>query len=207
MSLAAATTRCGETVADLHAFDRLNTHQCCCQARVKPPVPVNMTAEARREAMSDHFHDPAERVAVFAGRVDLFDHQSAGLRVGTANRVCINPIEVAAVGNDPIGSRDRADTDNMTQDGGTAGLLEQALCNGAECNPSRRLAGTGPLQHGTSVVKAVLLHPDEVRVPGPRPGEGCIAGEVGEQIWIDRVRRHHLFPLRPLRVSDANGHW
>ena len=50
-------------------------------------------------------------------------------------------------------------------------LGEQRLRQRAGGDPRRGLAGAGALEHVAGVVEAVLLHADEVGVPGPRLGE------------------------------------
>ena len=84
-----------------------------------------------------------------------------------------------------------------------------------EGDPRGGLPGRGPLEHRAGVGEAVLLHPDEVGVPGPRPGQRGVAGDLlgradvtggGERVVVDRVRAHDGPPLRPFGVAHPDRH-
>ena len=83
-----------------------------------------------------------------------------------------------------------------------AELAEERAREGAERDAGRRLAGARALEDRARLVEAVLLHADEVGVAGPRAGQrgAAAAGLVGE---LDRLGAHHLDPLGPLGVADA----
>ena len=76
--------------------------------------------------------------------------------------------------------------------------------DGAERDARRGLAGARTLEDRARLVEVVLLHADEVGVAGARAGErgAAAAGLLGE---LDRLGAHHLDPLRPLGVADAQG--
>ena len=46
-----------ETVTDLDAFDGLDSHQRTGEPRIESSVPVDVRAEARRQAVHDYFHE------------------------------------------------------------------------------------------------------------------------------------------------------
>ena len=83
-----------------------------------------------------------------------------------------------------------------------AELGQERAGEGAERDAGRGLAGAGPLEDRPSLVEVVLLHADEVGVPGARPRQrrAAAAGLLGQ---LDRVGAHHLDPLRPFGVADA----
>ena len=68
VGLRAASRREVEAVADLHALDGLDPHERRGQARVEAPVPVNVAAQARGQAVGEDLDDSAEGVPVAVGR-------------------------------------------------------------------------------------------------------------------------------------------
>ena len=170
-----------EPVAELDALDRLDAHQRAGQPGVQPAVAVHVAAEAGRQAVRDDLDDAAERVAVLAGRVDLGHHRLAGDRVEAAHRRRRRPRPGrparAAV---PYGTATSPMRDHVGQHGHAERLVQERLGHRAERDPGRGLPGAGPLQHRPRVVEAVLLHADQVGVPGPRPGQRRVAGQPVE---------------------------
>jgi len=63
-----------ETVADLHALDRLNAHHGTGQLAVEPVVAAGERSQPDRQAQRDDLHHATEGVAVLLGRLDLGDH-------------------------------------------------------------------------------------------------------------------------------------
>jgi hypothetical protein len=86
-----------------------------------------------------------------------------------------------------------------------AEVLEELRSDGAHGNPGCGFAGACPFQDGACLIEAVLLHAGEVCVAGPRPGQGGVAGLVGEQFGIHRIRGHDLLPLGPFGVAHLDG--
>ena len=64
MGLAAPAPGVVPAVADLDALDRLDAHQGLGEQPVELAVPVDVTAEADRQAVAEHLDDPAERVSL-----------------------------------------------------------------------------------------------------------------------------------------------
>ena len=85
------------------------------------------------------------------------------------------------------------------------GLLEEPRRDRAERDPGRGLPRRGPLEHRPRVVEAVLAHPDQVGVPGPRPGQRGVARPLELRRVVHRVRGHDVDPLGPLGVGDLEG--
>lgn len=75
---AAAAARGLESVADLHALDRLDAHDGGGQLAVEPMVAAGERPQPHRQAQRDRLHHAAEGVAVFLGRLDLGDHVRLG---------------------------------------------------------------------------------------------------------------------------------
>ncbi|SCG08123.1 hypothetical protein GA0115255_123515 [Streptomyces sp. Ncost-T6T-2b] len=93
----------------------------------------------------------------------------------------------------------------MADDLDARGLLEVGAGDGPEGDAGGGLPGAGALQDRPGLVEAVLLHPREVGVAGPGPGQRGVTGELGELLGVDRVGRHDLLPLGPLGVADHDG--
>ena len=196
-----------EAVADLDALDRLDAHERGGEPGVEPAVPVDVAAEARRQAVGQHLDDAAEGVALLLGSVDLGDHRAAlasaskartGLSSTTARSAASAAACRRATATPPISvTWLRTSTPYACRRNAFATLPER--------DPGRRLAGAGALQHRARVVEAVLLHADEVGVAGARAGQGRVAGEALELLGAHRVGAHDGLPLGPLAVADPDG--
>ena len=79
-------------------------------------------------------------------------------------------------------------------------------CNGAQCYACGCFPCTGAFQHRPGLIEAVLLHTGEIRVTGPRPGQGGITRRFLQDSGIHRVGGHDLFPLGPFGVSHLDGY-
>ncbi len=99
MGAGAGLGRAGEAVADLDALDRLHAHQCGGQARVELAVPVDVGAEAGRQAEGDYLEDTAEGIADGLGGVDGGDHAAFGLAVQAAHRRGVDLVAVGRAGD------------------------------------------------------------------------------------------------------------
>ncbi|OPZ77762.1 MAG: hypothetical protein BWY77_01636 [bacterium ADurb.Bin431] len=66
---------------DLHALDGRNTHEGSGEQTIEPPVPVDVAAQARKEAEGGNFDYTTEGIAFFAGAIDGGDHLRFRLRV------------------------------------------------------------------------------------------------------------------------------
>ncbi len=85
-------------------------------------------------------------------------------------------------------------------------LAQQGLRDRTESHPGGGLPGTGALKDGAGVGEAVLLHPGQVGVAGPRPGQRGVTGQPRQLLGVDWVRRHDLAPFRPFGVTDDDAH-
>ena len=92
----------------------------------------------------------------------------------------------------------------MAEDLDAEHLAEQAPRHLAERHPRGRLPRAGPLQDGAGVIEAVLLHPGQVRVPRPRPGQRRVPGLAVQLARGHRVGRHDRLPLGPFGVGDPD---
>ncbi len=195
-----------EAVADLHALDRLDAHQRAGQPRVEAAVPVHVRAEARRQAVDDDLDHAAEGVAVLVGLVDRRHHLLRGVGVQAAHRVLVEAGDVVRAGHRAVRRGHAAELDDVGDDAGADGLLEEVGGDPAERHPGGGLAGGGALEDRAGLVEVVLLHADEVGVARAGAGERGVAGQAVELGLVDRVGRHDLLPLGPLGVADLDGH-
>ena len=196
-----------EAVADLDALDRLDAHQRAGQPGVQPAVPLDVAAQAGRQAVHHHLDHAAQGVAGPPGLVDVGDHRGGrparpgsaparrrsgpGHRAPAACRPAPGPSPIAV---DVAEHLDAGD------------LGQERLGHRAERHPGRGLPRAGPFQHRTGVVQVVLLHADQIGVTGPGPGQRLVAGLAGQQLGVHRVGRHHGLPLGPLGVADPDRH-
>ena len=101
---------------------------------------------------------------------------------------------------------DRPDLHHVADDARAEHVVQERLGDRPESDPRGGLPRRGALEDRAGLVEAVLLHPGEVGVPGARAGQRGVAGLRGQDVGVDRVRRHDLDPLRPLAVADLDGH-
>src|SRR4029450_7109238 len=94
----------------------------------------------------------------------------------------------------------------MANDLDSERLVEKRPCEGTKGNPGRGLSRAGSLEDRTCLVEPVLLHPAQVGVAGPGPGEGSVPRHSFELSRIDRVGSHDLVPLRPFAVGGLDCH-
>ena len=170
-----------EAVADLDALDRLDAHQRAGQPGVEPAVPVHVRAEAGRERRTPTTSTtpPSVSPSLWAWSISATIAALASAsrqRTGSASRRATS----SGVGTTPYGasaSRSRRRGDQPDADR----LLEEGRGHRAERDPGGGLAGAGPLEHRSGLVEAVLLHADQVGVPGPRPGQRGVARQSLER--------------------------
>ncbi len=191
-----------EAVADLDALDGLDAHEGGGEAGVEPAVPVDVRAEADRDAVGEDLDDAAEGVAVLVGLVDLRDHRLAGVCVEAAHRVGVEPVDVGRGRVDAVRGLGRGQFDHVGDDLDARDLLDEGAGDGAEGDAGGGLTGAGALQDRPGLVEAVLLHAREVGVAGARTGQRRVAAGFLEQRGVDRVGRHDGLPLGPLGVAD-----
>ena len=199
----AAARRREESVADLDALDGLDAHERLRELAVEAAVPVHVRAEPGRQTVGEHLDDAAERVAVLAGGVDLVDHARGGVaaskqRSGSASSASTS----SGVGSAASSGTRTGPIDSVWLTSRMPSSARNAARDRAERDAGRGLAGARALEDRTRLVEAVLLHADEVGVARARPGQrgAAAARHVGQ---LDRLGAHHLDPLRPLGVADA----
>jgi hypothetical protein len=125
--------------------------------------------------------------------------------VEAADLVGVEPLDVVGSRYDAGGRLDASERDDVGDDPGADGLLEEVGRDPAERDAGGGLAGGRALEDGTGLVEGVLLHAHEVGVAGARPRQRRVAGERLELDGVDGVGRHDLLPLRPLGVADLDG--
>ena len=182
----------------------MNAHDGASQSGVEPAVTVHVTAQTWRQSMSDDFDHAAERVACLAGGVDLGDHRGAGDRVQAADRVGVYGTAIRRPRQRSGRHRDAADRNHVAQDLCSDGLCEEPPGQLAHGHPGGRLPSACPLQNGSRVVVAILLHPGQVRVPGPGPRQRLATRLPREVALRHGIRRHDRFPLRTFSVRDRD---
>ena len=185
-----------EAVADLDALDRLDAHQRAGQPRVEPAVPVHVRAEARRQAVHDHLDDAAEGVAVLVRLVDPLDHRLARVGVEAAHRVVVEARHVVGLGPQAVGGAHAAELDDVRDDPGADGLLEEVARRPGPGRPGRRSRGRwrAPAPGG----------PRRSRTSACRPGRrGRAAGRVSGALRAGPRAR----PGRPGRPTSPSPTW
>src|SRR5262249_1609789 len=206
MGLRAPGPGLGERVADLDALDRLDRHQGGGEPGVERAVPLTAPARAGRPPVREALDDPAERVGVPLGRVDLLDHPAARVRVEAAQRVGVDAFGVLGPGHEPGFRGHAAQLDDVGDDLDAERLAQEGPRDGTEGDPGGGLPGARPLEDRPRVDVAELLHAGQVGVARPGAGERGVAREAGGHVGVARVRGHHALPLRPLGVADPDGH-
>ena len=111
VGLGSATTGDLETVTDLDALDRLDAHHRLGEHAVDLAVPVDVAAEADRNAVGEHLDDAAERIAFFGRGLDLADHRLFGRLVEASHGRFVDDGEIVrsragnrtSTGPDPSG--------------------------------------------------------------------------------------------------------
>ena len=165
--------------------------------RVEPAVPVHVRAEARRQAVHDHLDDAAEGVAVLVGLVDLGDHRGRRVGVEAAHRVVVErgPRRRGRAQRRRARARRRA-RPRATRSG------RPAPARGSAGDPARARRGRrsrgreARSRTGRASSKPYFCMPDQVGVPGTRPGQGRVAGQ--------RLERR---PGRPGRPTSPSPTW
>ena len=167
----AALPREREAVADLDALHGLDPHQRRGQARVEPVLPRRVRAETREDAGRAHLDDAAERVAVGAGGVDR------GLPV----------LPLAADLEHRPGDLDPE-------------LAQQRFRDRSRGDDDRGVPRTRPLERVAHVLVAVLLHPGEIGVAGPRQRHRL--RPLPGRLALGRPRVHPPEPVLVVAVAD-----
>jgi hypothetical protein len=72
--------------ADPDGLDRGNRHERLGQPSIELAIPLDVAAEADRDARGDDLERAAERVAGLAGAIDLRDHRLLELRIHAPER-------------------------------------------------------------------------------------------------------------------------
>src|SRR5699024_4366451 len=136
----------GESVADLHPLDRLDTHEGARDARVEFPIPLHEGTEPRGQAIGEHFDDAAEGVAGLLRRVDLRDHRRGGFGVEAADRILVEGGDVLGGGfRGILGYGYRAHAVDVGDEFDPRGLFQQGRGYPTERDPARRLPRGGAL--------------------------------------------------------------
>ena len=122
----------------------------------------------------------------------------------TISRVGVDGGFVLRARHEVVGRLDLADRDHVAEDLDAEDLAEQPPGHLAERHPRGRLPRAGPLQHRPGVGVPELLHPGQVGVTGPRPGQRRVPGLAVQRRRVHRVGRHDRLPLRPFGVRDPD---
>ena len=221
VGLRAATRGGAEAVADLDALDRLDAHQRARPGGRRAGGPRARGCRARAAARRRAPRRRRRGCRRPCGLVDLGDHRGATprRRSSAPGRRRARRRRPASAASAPSGDARPGRSDTTCETSRTpAACSRNARRDRAERDPRRRLAGAGPLEHRPGVVEAVLLHADEVGVPGPRPGERARCapvratsasshrvGAITSPTWATRCCRSRSRPGRPgvAAVADA----
>src|SRR5918998_1297308 len=192
LHLARAARREVEAHPELYAFYGVDGHDGGGEPGVELVAPVHVGAEARRATLGHDDELAAQGVAGVAGRVDLGLHTLRYLGVGATHLGLVGLARLQGrpllgVGDGPY-AVDRA----LHPD---AELGEELLGDAASGYPGHRLARAGALEDVAQVVEGVLLHPRQVRVPGPGKGDR-LRGLFG---WLGG---HAVAPVCVVVVAD-----
>jgi hypothetical protein len=202
-----SSTACdGKTVAHLNTFDGLDSHEGSGQLRIESPVPVDVAAQTWWEAVHNNLDDSAKGVTVLSGSFDLFEHRGGRRWVKTPHGVLVDDGQVSRARYNTWWRHHLADADNVAQNVSANGLSKKCFGDCAERHACGRLTGTSPLQYRTGIFEPVLLHAHEVGVSWPRPRQWRVAGLGLKDIGVDRVGRHHRFPLWPFGIGHLDGY-
>ena len=156
--LGAARLDHAETVADLHALDRVDTHQRLGDIRIEA-VEDGFTP-ARRHAGGDDVDARTNGVAVASQGVDVVLEFAQACGLGAEERVRIGGIQVLA------GQPDRAHLSQIALDTHAEALGEHPACDRTRGHPHGGLAGRRTAA-AAIVAHAVFLQVGVVRVVGP----------------------------------------
>ena len=215
MGPAAASCGLREAVADLDSLDRLNAHERRGQSSIETPIRLDVRPQPDRHIRRDDLDHAAERIAVLPSGIDLLHHGGRHHRVGAAHGVVGQSLLVLRNGaGRVVGQRHRADPYDVTDQPNARHLIEDRGRHRAEGDPGGRLTRGGALQDRPGIGEVVLERSGQIRVPGTRPGQGPVAGDLalipGASIAkkirrVDRIGAHDGGPLGPLGVADPQS--
>ena len=169
--LGAAPPREREAVAHLDALDGLDPHQREGESRIEAIALLRVRPEARRDARRDHLDDPAQRVAILAGRIGRLAHALVG--------------------------RLAADLDRSPRDVDSE-LAQERLRDRPRGHVHRGVPRARPLERVTNVVVPVLQHPGEVGVPRARQADRL--RPLARRLALGRPGAHPPRPVRVVAV-------
>ena len=182
---------------DLDALDGLDGHHRTRETRIETAVPLDVRAEAERQAARDDLERAAERVARRHRLADARLHAFLRLRV-----VAVQPVGVER----RIRTENLRDIDFRRVNGHTANLrdmrddadaerAQKFLADAADRHAHRRFAGARTLKDVADVLARVFLVPREVGMAGPRRRDG-LARRLSE-------RCHAIRPVLEIAVLDG----
>ena len=196
-----------EPEAEFDAFDDVDAHDRGRKLGVQPPVPLDVRAQANREAVGDDLEHATDRVAVRPRLVDPGDHRGLRLGIRAAERGGIGvvarqrrPRRVHGHAADFRGERPDLDAE----------LAKERPRDPAGRDPCRGLPRRCSLEDVADVAEAVLQRPGQVGVAGPDArhgrralvavgGGGC---ELGGLLVAERLDLHHPRPVLPVAIGD-----
>jgi hypothetical protein len=197
-------TRNVESVANLNAFDCLDSHEGRSELSIDTPIPVNVATESGWESMNDDFDHSAKSVAGNPGSLDLVDHCGTRRCISAAHRIGVDCITLFRRRDHAIRQLGRADRHDVTDHLGPRRLSQEGLGNGPKGHTCCGFAGAGSLENRSHVVEVVLLNSHEVGVARPRACQRGVARLCGKSLGVHRVGRHDGLPLGPLGVTHLD---
>ena len=177
-------------------------------ARVEPPVPVDVAAEADRRAVDHDLEHAADRVAVRACLVDPRDHRRLGVRVRAAQRRRLGLLACARRAGGI--QRHAADLGGERPDLDPQ-LAQERSRHPARRHPRRRLAGADERSSALRTsLKPYLIEAARSAWPGRTAVIGCArllpasasAASSAASSSVERADLHHARPVRPVAVLD-----
>ena len=208
MSLRTRTHGLKETITDLHALDGLNTHHRTGKSSIKTTIRFNIRAHACGNAVHHNLDHTAQRIGVLLRLINTGNHPLFRILVKSAHRRSVQRLKILRLGKRGllrIGNTCATNGKHMRNGTNTERLLQELLGNLTQRHTRSRLTRGRTLQHRTSIIKTILTHASQIRMPRTRARQRGIAA-LTSKLMIKRIRTHHLSPLRPLGVGDLNGH-
>ena len=173
MDFAPRTLGAFEARADFHALDGLDGHHGSGQPRIKASVPLDMTAQAHRNAANCYLEDAAQCITCSLGCIYFRPHAFLSCPIIAVQLRACFPSQAGAV-NCGLIHVFAADFQHLG-DHRNAKDTQEFLAHCAHGNTHRRLPCRGTLQNIPHIRAGILKHAREICMP--------------------RTRRRHFFTL------------
>jgi hypothetical protein len=189
----------------LHGLDRKGSTR---DASIEPKLFGGVRAEPWGAAKGAHFDNPAERVLILLGLLDLGHHLGIGVGIDAADLTIAEDVEIFG-GQCRVGRGcDRAHAYDMTMDA-NPDRVEQVFAHRSDSHSRRRLAGRCTLEHVTDIGELVLHDTREVGMPRARHNDGACAARrnFGELLFRHSPGALGSTPVSVITVLDDQADW